>query len=399
MRLRTAAVAATSALGLGAAAVAAGRYAAEAALRPARSGAGAGRGSLPAGFGGPSLTVHDVGEGHISLTRSLTARLPGVYGLTGRDCHAVVGPEVEPGQGNPVAATADTVVRRLMRIAYGSPAHGTKVWLTPQVCTGGPGDDLGVERTEVEVPGELGPLPGWFVPGDRDTWVITLHGLGATHVQALPLLPFYARQQLPVLGIAYRGDPGAPAPPDGVRHLGDTEWRDVEAAVRYAVRHGAVQVVLHGWSAGASMALRAAEELRAGPGVAPEKRDVAGRICGLMLDSPVLDWGATVRALASSRHVPGPLLPLAVRAAQGRAHVDPGRLRAVADPAALDVPTLMVHGPEDTVAPWQISQAFAAAREELVSLHVVPYAPHAAMWNADPEAYEEKLRHFLTPLM
>jgi fermentation-respiration switch protein FrsA (DUF1100 family) len=58
-----------------------------------------------------------------------------------------------------------------------------------------------------------------------------------------------------------------------------------------------------------------------------------------------------------------------------------------------------VHGPDDTVAPWEKSEAFVEAREELASLHVVPYAPHAAMWNADPEAYEEKLRHFLTPLM
>ena len=214
MRLRTAAVAATSALGVGAAAVAAGRYAAEAALRPVRSGPSPGRGSLPAGFGGPPLTVHEVGDGHIALTRSLTARLPGVYGLTGRDFHAVVGPVVDAARGNPVAGTADTVVRRLLRIVHGKPpGHGAKLWLTPQVCTGGPGDDLGVERTEVEVPGELGPLPGWFVPGDRDTWVITLHGLGAGHVQALPLLPFYASQRLPVLGIAYRGDPGAPTPP------------------------------------------------------------------------------------------------------------------------------------------------------------------------------------------
>jgi hypothetical protein len=29
----------------------------------------------------------------------------------------------------------------------------------------------------------------------------------------------------------------------------------------------------------------------------------------------------------------------------------------------------------------------------------VPDAPHAAMWNADPTEYEERLRRFLTPLM
>jgi uncharacterized protein len=419
MRLRTAALAATSATVAGAAAVAAGRYAADAALRPARSGSPAGRGQLPAGFGGPPLTVHAVGDGYVSLTRSLTAQLPGVYGLVGRDCLAVVGPVLD---GEPAKAPADTVVRRLERVGHGELRPGTKVWFTPQVCTddpwdgldgpggpGGPGGTSGLDgaasRTEAEVPGELGPLPAWFVPGERDTWVITLHGLGATPAQALPLLPFYAGLGLPVLGLAYRGDAGAPPPPDGVRHLGGTEWRDVEAAIRYAVRHGAGQVVLHGWSAGASMALRAAEELssrRSGTGTAADGGTdgaAVGRIAGLVLDSPVLDWWATVRALAASRHTPRALLPLAVRAAQGRAHVEPERLRHVADASALDVPALLLHGPDDTVASWQRSRELAAARGEFVRLHPVPQAPHAAMWNADPEAYEEQLRRFLTPLM
>ncbi|MFC4497255.1 alpha/beta hydrolase [Streptomyces ovatisporus] len=398
MRLRTAAVAATSALGAGVAAVAAGRYAADAALRPARSAPAAGRGHLPAGFGGPSLTVHEVGAGHIALTRSLTARLPGTYGLVGRGCHAVVGPVL--GGEHQARAAADTVVRRLERITYGELTPRTKVWLTPQVCTGGPGDALGVDRTETEVPGELGPLPAWFVPGRRDIWVVALHGLGAGPEQPLPLLPFYAAQGLPVLGLSYRGDPGAPAPPGGVRHLGDTEWHDVAAAVRHAVRQGAAQVVLHGWSSGASMALRAADELRRRPGVQPGEGSAVGRISGLVLDSPVLDWWATLRALAAARHVPRPLLPLAVRAAQGRARVaEPERLAPVTDPARLAVPTLIVHGPNDVIAPWEASTAFAAAREELVSLYPVPHAPHAAMWNADPAEYEERLRRFLTPLL
>lgn len=401
MRLRTAAVAATSVLGVGAAAVAAGRYAADAALRPTRSGDSPGRGRLPAGFGGPALTVHETGDGFISLTRSLTSLLPGTYGLTGRDCHAVVGPVLEPGADGreAVAATADTVVRRLERITRGEPVPGSKVWLTPQVCTGGPGDAVGVDRTGVEVPGELGPLPAWFVPGHRDLWVITLHGLGTGPEQALPLLPFYAGLQLPVLGLSYRGDPGAPAPPDGIRHLGDTEWHDVEAAVRYAVRHGAERVVLHGWSSGASMALRAADELRPRPGAAPGEDSAVGRISGLVLDSPVLDWQAALRSLASARHIPRPLLPLAVRAAQGRAHLDADRLGGTMGPADLTVPALLLHGPDDTVASWQTSRDFAEAREDLVSLFSVPHAPHAAMWNAGPLEYEEKLRHFLRPLL
>lgn len=417
MRLRNAAFAATSLTVAGVAALAAGRYAADAALRPARPGKAATGGQLPAGFGGPALTVHDVGDGRVSLTRSLTAQLPGVYGLVGRDCHAVVGPVLD---GEPSKAPADTVVRRLDRIGRGELRPGTKVWLTPQLYTDdsaadtdGPSDiDGAVPRTAVQVPGELGPLPAWFMPGERETWIVTLHGLGAGPAQALPLLPFYAGLKLPVLGLAYRGDDGAPPPPDGVRHLGGTEWRDVEAAIAYAVRSGATRVVLHGWSAGASMAMRAADELsgrRHGPaadeGAATggAGRDVdpdaVGRVAGLVLDSPVLDWWGTVRALAASRHTPRALLPLAQRAAQGRARVESERLRQIVDPAALDVPALLLHGPDDTVASWQRSKELADTRGEFVRLQTIPNAPHAAMWNAHPEAYEERLRQFLTPLM
>jgi hypothetical protein len=34
-----------------------------------------------------------------------------------------------------------------------------------------------------------------------------------------------------------------------------------------------------------------------------------------------------------------------------------------------------------------------------VSLQTVTEAPHAAMWNRDPDRYEEALRRFLTPLV
>ncbi|NLU67438.1 alpha/beta fold hydrolase [Streptomyces sp. HNM0574] len=383
-RLHTAAaVAATSVLGAGAA-VAAGRYAAGTALRPSRHHRG--RSHVPAGFEGPALTVHATDPGHITLTRSLTSLLPGTYGLAGRHGHAVVGPVVEGPDGQ--GAAADTVVRALLRTGPGELGPGDRVRLTPQVYSGDPVGALGLASAEADVPGELGTLPAWFVPGGRRTWVIAVHGLGATREQALCVLPFLAERRVPVLVLGYRGDAGAPRPADGVGHLGNTEWRDLDAAIRYAMRYGAERVVLHGWSTGASMALQAAAN--------SALRD---RVAGLVLDSPVLDWRATVRALASARHVPKPLLPLVLRAAQGRAGLGTERLATAAEPRRLAVPTLLFHGPADSVAPWQASRDFAAAREDLVTLHTVNGAPHAAMWNADPEKYEEALRRFLTPLV
>jgi alpha-beta hydrolase superfamily lysophospholipase len=371
------AAAVTAALAAGAASIAAGRYASDAALKapPGRP--------LPTE---PRLTVHSTAAGRVALTRALASQRPGTYGLAGDGAHAVVGPVL-----NDAAHSADTVVRRLERVTHGTLEPGDKVWLTPNVYVGDPGSALGVDHLDIEIRGELGALPAWFVPGARTTWVITVHGLGADREHPLNVLPFLHRQQFPVLNLAYRGDPGAPRPHDGLGHLGETEWRDLDAAIRYALSHGAEHVVLYGWSTGATMALRAAA-----------RSALRDRVSGLVLDSPVLSWETTLRALATARRTPGALLPLAVRAAQGRTglHGGPeGPTAHAADPARLPVPALILHGPADTIAPWGPSRRLAARRPDLVTLHQVPDAPHGAMWNADPATYEETLRRFLTPLM
>ncbi|GHI08702.1 hypothetical protein AQI88_03890 [Streptomyces cellostaticus] len=371
--VKATAAALTAVLAAGAASVAAGRLASDAALK-----APAGR-PLPTE---PRLTVHGTAAGRIALTRDLASLRPGTYGLAGDGSHAVVGPVLEAAEH-----TADTVVRRLVRVTHGTLAPGDAVWLTPNLYVGNPGAALGLDHADIDIPGELGALPAWFVPGFRDTWVIAVHGLGTTREQAMNVMAFLHGRRLPVLALAYRGDLGAPRPPDGLGHLGETEWRDVDAAIRYAVRYGARRVILLGWSTGATMALRAAEHSA-----------VRERVAGLVLDSPVLSWPATLRALAQARHTPEPLLPLAVRAAQGRAGLQADR-HAEADSERLAVPTLIIHGPDDTVAPWEYSRRLAARRPDRVALHTVPGAPHAAMWNADPKGYEERLRRFLTPLM
>lgn len=371
MRTRTAvAMAATTVLGAGGAALAAGRYGSDFALRPPPEG--------PASEAG--VTLHGADAERVVLTRTPASARPGVYGLSGRDLHAAVG-EILDG-------TAHSVTRRLLRVQRGTLTPGSRVRLTPQAYAGDPGSALGLEHTEVAVPGELGPLPAWFTPGVRDTWVITVHGLGATREHPLNVTAALHGHGFPQLTLAYRGDPGAPASPDGIGHLGATEWHDLDAAMRYAVEYGADRLVLYGWSTGATMALRALAE-------SPERH----RVSGLVLDSPVLDWRSTVRAAAGSHGLPGALMPLAVRAAQGRTGLVPGSVAEAADPARLTVPTLLLHGPDDTLAPWAASRELAALRPDLVTLHTVPHAPHAAMWNADPHGYEETLRRFLTPLM
>ncbi|MFE9775898.1 alpha/beta hydrolase [Streptomyces sp. NPDC005931] len=371
---RATAAAVTAVIGAGAAAVAAGRFASDAALKAPPGG------PLPTE---PRLTVHGTAAGQITLTRDLAALRPGRYGLAGEGFHAVVGPVLAGA-----AYSADTVVRRLERVTRGTPERGDRAWFTPNLYVGDPGSALGLAHDDIDIPSELGSLPTWFLPGARDTWVITVHGLGTTREHALNVMEFLHRHRFPVLAPAYRGDVGAPRPPDGLNHLGETEWRDLDAAIRYALTSGARQVVLYGWSTGATMALRAAA-----------RSGVREHVAGLVLDSPVLSWEATLRALAAARRTPGALLPLAVRAAQGRTGLYGDRRADAVHLARISIPTLILHGPGDTVAPWLFSRRLAEAHPNTVILHTVTSAPHAAMWNADPDSYEEALRRFLTPLM
>ncbi|MFD4988291.1 alpha/beta hydrolase [Streptomyces sp. NPDC058372] len=373
---RTTALAVTAAVGAGVAAVAAGRYASDAALR------------LPPGHRlptEPKLTVHRAEGGRIVLTRDLASLRPGRYGLAGSDFHAAVGPVLDRTEGE---VAADTVVRRLERVFHGTPGTGDRAWLTPQLYSGDPATALGLSYAGVEIPGELGVLPGWMVPGDRRTWVVAVHGLAGTIEHPLVVTEQLHRLGLPVLSLAYRGDRGAPRSPDGLNHLGDTEWRDVDAAIRFAVANGATRVILYGWSTGATMALFAAA-----------RSALRDRIGGLILDSPVLGREETVQALASARHVPRAFLPLAVRAAEGRTGLSDDRLPHIGGPEGLRVPTFLVHGPDDEIAPLGYSLALARSRPDLITLRTVPDAPHAAMWNADPNGYDEALRRFLTPLL
>ncbi|GJF30838.1 alpha/beta hydrolase [Kitasatospora sp. NE20-6] len=369
----TATAVAAAVVGAGAAAVLlAGRRASERSVRPGSAG------GVFGSAGG--VRVHHVGPDSVTLTRSVETERPGRYALEWPGGgHAVVG-EV-------LGTAPQSVTRRLL--STGAPlAGGAEVRVTARVVTGDPASALGLDFTETAVDGELGPLPAWHLPGMRGLWVVLVHGPGADRQQALPVLPLLHALRLPALVVTHRGDEGAPPPPDGLSHFGETEWQDVDAALRFARAHGADRVVLYGWSLGATMALHTAAR-------SAWRESVAG----LVLDSPVLDWHATVRREAARAGVPAPLAELGALAAEGRTRVDLAGFARLADGTDLHVPALLLHSPDDAVAPWAAAAGLAGRRPDLVSLRPVPEGAHAALWNADPDAYTEALRRWLTPLL
>jgi len=365
---RAAAVAGVTAVGAGAVALAAGRAVSEFSVRPRRTAAEAG-----------GLSVHAAMADRIELTRSWESTRPGYYALEwGDDQRTVVGGVLGTGE--------QTVARRLESGPV--PAAGTAVRITPLVYTGDPRTALGLDFRSIEVRGELGPMPAWYLPGVRDLWVVAVHGAGADRQQLLPLLPALDRLKVPVLAVSYRNDPDAPRSADGIGHFGDTEWRDVEAAMQLALASGAGRIVLYGLGVGGTMVLQAADR--------SAWRD---SVRGIVLDSPVLDWRDTARRRAARRGVPDALATLGARAAEGRSGVDTATIDRLALGDDLRSPVLLLHSPDDSVAPVGPARRLAGLRDDLVWFQEFPGAEHEALWNTDPQGYEETLRRFLTPLL
>ena len=242
---------------------------------------------------------------------------------------------------------------------------------------------------DVSVPGPLGDYPAWFVAGDRSTWAIVVHGNSMTRMDVMRAVPIFNDAGFPVLVPTYRNDPHAPTDPSGRLQYGVTEWEDLEAAVQYALDHGATDVILDGYSMGGGIVM-----------AFMENSDLAGKVTAIVLDAPMLDFGQTVDDNASRETLPVVGLPL------------PSSLTAVAkqmttwrfglDWQALDylgvdpgVPTLVFHGTRDLTVPISTSEDLAQRYPDEVTLVRCQDAGHIACWNSDPGAYADRVDSFL----
>lgn len=325
-----------------------------------------------------------VSDGAVTLAANRLTAQPGTWGLRwatdGGSALAVLGPVAEENSRE--------VVRPLLGGDHPEPG-------TVAVLDAGPYDPdpaaRGLPFEDVDVPGPLGLYPAWFVPADGDTWAVLVHGRGGARREALRILPALHGLGLPQLVITYRNDVGAPPSPDGYYHLGDTEWEDVEAAVRFAVDRGARRIVLFGWSMGGAVT-----------GAFLDRSAEAARVAAVIWDAPLVDWRATLRQQARIRRLPPGLSPLASAVTSRRIGIDFDRFDLRRNPPAVRPPTLVVHSSGDTAVPVSASRALAAAGPALQwPLHYleVPVVEHTASWNADPAAYERAVTSFLADVL
>jgi uncharacterized protein len=307
---------------------------------------------------------------------------PGVWGLQWPTGYGQVTTIVGRGQGT---------VTRAFRHLTGAPlVVGARVALDNKAFPQDPRVGLGIGFRNVAYRGPLGSYPAWLVPGSTDTWAVLVHGNALDRLDTIKIVPALHRLGLPVLMISYRNDAGAPPDPSGMLRYGRSEWQDLAAAVQYALGQGARRLLLVGYSMGGAIVVSFLE-----------RSPLAGRVAGVILDSPMLDFSRTVDLGASRQTLPLVGLPLpqsltdvAKWIASRRYGVDWGSLDYLHGAAKLPAPILLFQGTADHRVPAATSDELARTAGEVTYVRVRG-ADHLDSWNLDPVGYDRAVRAFV----
>lgn len=321
------------------------------------------------------VTVEHVSANRVQLSRSQATLRPGVYGLLWHGGHAIV--------AGVLHSDSQSVTRSLSAV-HGRLHAGLRVAIDSQVYVGNPAQALGLPFVNVAVPDELGPMPAWLIPGRGSAWAIVVHGINGSRESGLRIAPALHAAGLPTLLISYRNDPGAPKSRDGMHHMGMTEWRDLQAAARYALAHGATRLVPVGSSMGGSIVTQFMQ-----------RSPLAHDVLGLILDAPALDWKAILSFNAKEMGLPSFAATPVEWMIAARIDVNWSLLDALRHPSAFHLPILLFHGTEDETVPIATSNTFAKELRGWVTYYRVPHAGHVESWNVDPQLYERRVTEFL----
>jgi len=351
--------------------------------------------------GRPDVTVRAVHSDRVHLDDSPTTARDGLLAM--RQGGGTVHVRLGPVDGRP---TPTTISRPLLAVDTEEQLQVDRARSNGFFWSGTPQTAHGLPTEEVVVESPVGHMPAWLVrpdpdhgaaAGSSDTWAILIHGHGSARGEALRVIPLLHQLGLTSLAITYRNDVGAPASADRMHHLGSAEWEDTEAAIDFALAHGARRIVLVGWSMGGGIALRTS--LRSA------HRD---RIVALVLDSPAVDWQDILIYHATALRAPARMRELALWMMTSRMGARMVQLR---EPLALHEmtpahyaehlthPTLLFHALDDRTVPPQPSRELAALRPDIIEFVPVEGASHTREWNRDPARYERRLADYLVRVL
>jgi alpha-beta hydrolase superfamily lysophospholipase len=228
--------------------------------------------------------------------------------------------------------------------------------------------------------------------GNSKRWVIHVHGRKATYAETVRNFEQFKEFGYNQLAISHETDAKPFGLGQGISHLGDTEWQQVQIAVEYAKSQGAESVLLFGWSLGG---LFVNEYL--------DRVSEAKIISGVILDSPLLDYRSTLQLQAGRAGLERSIVDLIMRIITrsrllrllGFKNVNIAALSALLHPRRHQVPTLLLHSSND----GYIAMNGVYRYQELnpkTRLVEIPGARHCRLFNEDQAKYQEAIRRFLT---
>jgi pimeloyl-ACP methyl ester carboxylesterase len=243
-----------------------------------------------------TVRVHSVSADRVILDADAKTTHSGEFGLWLDEA----GAHLRVGSVRSNNLMEHRVEREVLSVSGSLPTAGVGRW-TGHVFAGPEAIDPSSRQVVLEVEG--GAAPAWlFEPahGDGAVWAVHVHGIRTSRITALRSVPLAQDHGYTSIVPSFRGDGEGPDTLRGASMLGQAEWRDVEAALAYAVDHGARSIILFGWSMGGQIALQLSEH--------SVYRD---RVVGLVLIAPATDWRRIIGAgakRANSLHPSADLL-------------------------------------------------------------------------------------------
>lgn len=254
---------------------------------------------------------------------------------------------------------------------------------------GDPKTALGLAFETVNFPTELGPAEAWLVPAATPsrTWAVYVHGIRGVRENGYRQLSILNAAGFSTLMITYRNDAGAPAAVPPYYAFGLTEWRDLDAAIGWALGHGAERIVLVAESMGGGLA-----------GQFLMHSNKAKNVVAMALDAPALDFPAIANSEIEKRHLPLPGIgSLALDSAALIAPVSLSNAVTISAVAAFPGPLFLAHGAGDQLVPVTISDRLVKMRTAS-TVYLRTQADHLQSFKENPDRYRSQMLDFLKGL-
>jgi uncharacterized protein len=321
-------------------------------------------------------------------------RREGIYNLRWGDANVVL-PKMNKASdvswnygrlGKIISDDSGKIVREFSVTAGELPKVGDGARLESFVFLKNPKDDLGIDYEAITLTGEAGNLEAWWIDQKSDTAVIMVHGRRRGTIQeTLRAMPTIVNEGFSVLAMAYRGHGDSAMSPDGFYHYGESEWRDVVAALKFLESKGVKNVILYAFSMGAEVMLETFHN-----------HTHTLSVKAIMLDAPFLDPRTIFIQGAKKMNLPVPNLITnwAMFVARLRSGINWQDLDQRIDAAQIDVPVLLFAGTGDTTIPIALIDDFASKVPNIM-YHKNEGVEHVESWNYNPEVYEAQVREFL----